>query len=84
MIINDGKGLWDKYGMIFEISKKLEVLADAKGTLRCGLIWDISNMVKALGDNLKKDDEAQNAKVEELKRIINQREEPEVIENGAV
>ena len=70
--------------MIAEINKKLEVLADAKGTLRCGLIWDISNMVKALGDNLKKDDEAQNAKVEELKRIINQREEPEVIENGAV
>lgn len=84
MTINDGKGLWDKYGMIAEINKKLEVLADAKGTLRCGLIWDISNMVKALGDNLKKDDEAQNAKVEELKRIISQREEPEVIENGAV
>lgn len=82
MTINDGKGLWDKYGLISEISKKLEVLADAKGTLRCGLIWDISNMVKALGDNLKKDDEAQNAKVEELKRIISQREE--VIENGAV
>jgi hypothetical protein len=84
MIINDGKGLWDKYGLISEISKKIEVLADAKGTLRCGLIWDISNMVKALGDNLKKDDEAHHAKVEELKRIISQREEPEVIENGAV
>lgn len=82
MTINDGKGLWDKYGMIADINKKLEVLADAKGTLRCGLIWDISNMVKALGDNLKKDEEAQNAKVEELKRIIIQREE--VIENGAV
>lgn len=70
MTINDGKGLWDKYGLISEINKKLEVLADAKGTLRCGLIWDISNMVKALGDNLKKDDEAQAAKVEELKGII--------------
>lgn len=84
MTINDGKGLWDKYGMIAEINKKLEVLADAKGTLRCGLIWDISNMVKALGDNLKKDDEAQAAKVEELKRIISQREEPEVKNDGAV
>jgi len=84
MTINDGNGLWDKYGMIAEINKKLEVLADAKGTLRCGLIWDISNMVKALGDNLKKDDEAHSAKVEELKRIISQREEPEVKENGAV
>lgn len=75
MTINDGKGLWDKYGMISEILKKLEVLADAKGTLRCGLIWDISNMVKALGDNLKKDDEAQAAKVDELKRIIERKQE---------
>ena len=81
MTINDGKGLWDKHGMVSEILKKLEVLADAKGTLRCGLIWDISNMVKALGDNLKKDDEAHNAKVEELKRII---EKQEVKENGTV
>ena len=81
MTINDGKGLWDKYGLISEISKKIEVLADAKGALRCGLIWDISNMVKALGDNLKKDDEAHTAKVEELKRII---EKQEVKENGTV
>jgi hypothetical protein len=82
LTINDGKGLWDKYGMIAEINKKLEVLADAKGTLRCGLIWDISNMVKALGDNLKKDDAAQAAKVEELKRIIERGQE--ATENGAV
>lgn len=82
MTINDGKGLWDKYGLISEIKTKMEVLADAKGTFRCGLIWDITNMVKALEENLKKDDEAQAAKVEELKRIISQREE--VIENGAV
>jgi hypothetical protein len=82
LTINDGKGLWDKYGMVSEILKKLEVLADAKGTLRCGLIWDISNMVKALGDNLKKDDAAQAAKVEELKRIIERGQE--ATENGAV
>ena len=84
MTINDGKGLWDKYGLISEIKTKLEFLADAKGTLRCGLIWDITNMVKALGDNLKKDDEAHHAKVEELKRIISQHEEPEVKNDGAV
>ena len=82
MTINDGKGLWDKYGLISEIKTKMEVLADAKGTLRCGLIWDITNMVKALEDNLKKDDEAQAAKVEELKRIIENN--PEVVNDGAV
>jgi len=60
----------------------MEVLADAKGTLRCGLIWDITNMVKALEGNLKKDDEAQAAKVEELKRIIENKQE--VVNDGAV
>lgn len=82
MTINDGKGLWDKYGLISEIKTKMEVLADAKGTLRCGLIWDITNMMKALEGNLKKDDEAQAAKVEELKRIIENK--PEVVNDGAV
>jgi len=82
MTINDGKGLWDKYGLISEIKTKMEVLADAKGTLRCGLIWDIANMVKALEGNLKKDDEAQAAKIEELKRIIENK--PEVVNDGAV
>lgn len=82
MTINDGKGLWDKYGLISEIKTKMEVLADAKGTLRCGLIWDITNMMKALEGNLKRDDEAQAAKVEELKRIIENK--PEVVNDGAV
>lgn len=82
MTINDGKGLWDKYGLISEIKTKLEVLADAKGTLRCGLIWDITNMVKALEGNLKKDDEAHSAKVEELKRIIEHKQE--VVDDGTV
>lgn len=82
MTINDGKGLWDKYGLISEIKTKMEVLADAKGTLRCGLIWDITNMMKALEGNLKKDDEAQAAKIEELKRIIENK--PEVVNDGAV
>ena len=82
MTINDGKGLWDKYGLIAEIKTKMEVLADAKGTLRCGLIWDITNIVKALEGNLKKDDEAQSAKIEELKRIIENK--PEVVNDGAV
>lgn len=82
MTINDGKGLWDKYGLISEIKTKMEVLADAKGTLRCGLIWDITNMVKALEGNLKKDDEAQAAKVEELKRIIEHKQE--VVDDGTV
>ena len=69
MEVNDGKGLFDKFGMIDEISRKMEMLADAKGVLRCGLILDIAGMLRALKDGLKKEDEATALKIEELKRI---------------
>lgn len=69
MEVNDGKGLFDKIGMIDEISRKMEALADAKGVLRCGLIWDIAGMLRTLKDGLKKEDEATKQKVNELKRI---------------
>ena len=69
MEVNDGKGLFDKFGMIDEMSRKMEALADAKGVLRCGLIWDIAGMLHALKDGLKKEDEATALKIEELKRI---------------
>lgn len=70
MEVNDGKGLFDKFGMIDEISRKMEVLADAKGVLRCGLIWDIAQMLKALKDGLQNEDKATAQKIEELKRIV--------------
>ena len=70
MEVNDGKGLFDKFGMIDEAARKMEVLADAKGVFRCGLIWDIAQALKALRDGLKKEDEATALKIEELKRIV--------------
>ena len=70
MEVNDGKGLFDKFGMIGEISRKMEALADAKGVLRCGLIWDIAGMLTAMRDGLKKEDEATKQKINELKRIV--------------
>lgn len=69
MTINDGKGIFDKYGMLDEIKKRLEILADAKGVFRCGLIWDINDMVKAVEEGLRKDDEANAAKIVEFKRM---------------
>jgi hypothetical protein len=81
MTINDGKGIFDKYGMLKEVQEKMEILADTKGTLRCGLIWDITQMMKAIETGLKKEDEAKAGEMEVLKRIINEREEKE---NGAV
>lgn len=70
MKINDGKGIFDKYGMLGEISMKMEALADARGVLRCGLIWDINGMIKALKDGLAKEDAANEEKVEALKKHI--------------
>lgn len=82
MVVNDGNGLFDKYGMLKEIQGKMEILADAKGTLRCGLIWDITQMIKAVENGLKKEDEAKAAEMETLKRIINEGQEAN--KNGAV
>ena len=67
--VNDGNGLFDKFGMIQVMQKKLEVLADAKGTLRCGLIWDIRGMLSALADGLKQEDESNARKIEQLKAM---------------
>ena len=57
----------DKYAIIESIMNHLEVLADAKGVLRCGLIWDMNLSLKALKESLKKEDEANAQKVEALK-----------------
>ena len=70
MEVNDGKGLFDKFGMIDEMSRKMEALADAKGVFRCGLIWDISQMLKALKNGLQNEDKATAQKIEEMKRIV--------------
>lgn len=70
MEINDGKGLFDKYGMVDELLKKLDVLADAKGAFRCGLIWDMTRMLKCLKNGFQSEDAAHEEKVEALKKHI--------------
>lgn len=72
--VNDGNGLFDKYGMLAEMVKKLDVLPDVKGAIRCGIIWDLSLMFKTFETGLKNEDKAHAEKVEELKRIIEARE----------
>ena len=51
-------GVFSKFELIDDMLKKLDVLADAKGTFRCGLVWDISNEMKALREGLEKEDAA--------------------------
>lgn len=73
--VNDGKGLFDKYGMIDEILMKMEALADAKGSFRCGLIWDITQMLKSVKDGMKKDDEQHKQEIEALTKMLDERNE---------
>lgn len=63
-------GLFDNSGLCDDILKKIEVMADAKGVLRCGLVWDISQEVKALKEAIKKEKELNESKIEELKRQL--------------
>ena len=57
----------DKYAMIEDMKKKIDLLADAKGALRCGLLWDVACMLNNLGQALKAEDEANAQKIEALK-----------------
>ena len=71
MTVNDGKGLFDRDGMFDEIHKKMEVLADAKGVFRAGLIWDIDQMIQVLQKGINDEVEKKNDAIESLKRQIN-------------
>lgn len=63
-------GLFNNAGLCDDILKKIEVLADAKGSLRCGLIWDITLEIKALKSGIEKDKKLADDKIEELKRQL--------------
>lgn len=70
MKLNDGNGLFDKYGMIAEMVRKLNVLADSRGIIRSGIIWDLSLMFNSLKDGLKKEDEAKTKQIDFLETQI--------------
>ena len=80
MPVNDGNGLFDKYGLLKEMETKMDVLGDTKGAIRCGLIWDVFGMIKALENGLKKEDDAHAREVSELKSII----EKENVDHGSI
>ena len=57
----------DKYAMIEEMKKKIDLAADARGALRCGLLWDVTCSLNNLSNVLKAEDEANAKKIEALK-----------------
>ena len=67
--------MMDKQKLISDMQAKLEVLADAKGTFRCGLIWDLASGLKRLSEVLKEDDEAHKQQIEAMKQMLQNKEE---------
>lgn len=63
-------GVFSKFELIDDMLKKLDVLADAKGTFRCGLIWDISNEMKALREGLEKEDAANKQLIKSMEANV--------------
>jgi len=57
-----------KYTMIEDMQKKLDVMADSKGVLRAGLIWDIAHALNELQKSLKDEDERHNEAISRLEQ----------------
>ena len=57
----------DKYAMIEDMKKKIDLAADARGALRCGLLWDVTCSLNNLSNMLKAEDEERKAEDEERK-----------------
>lgn len=58
------------------ISKNLDAIADARGVLRAGAIWETAKMTAQLKEEVKKQLAAKDAKIEELKGQL------EIIQKG--
>ncbi len=63
----------NKYGLIEETKEKLNLLADATGTLRCGLVWNINQLLDALAQMLQNEDSQHEKKIAELRGLIMER-----------
>lgn len=81
MNINDGEGLWDKYGLLRSCIQDLSGLRirvdelDTNGVL----VVDIINRLSTLINGLKKDDERTQHELDELRKQL---EEEETEEDG--
>ncbi len=60
----------NKYDLIEETKQKLNLLADATGTLRCGLVWNINQLLDALAQMLQNEDGHHEKKIAELRGLI--------------
>jgi len=59
----------DKFAIANDMRQSLDQLAEAKGTLRCGLIWHMNNLLDALNSAMQEDDRTHEQKVKEVWKL---------------
>ena len=60
---------FDKYALVNDMRQILDQLAETKGTLRCGLIWHMNNLLDALNNVMQDDDKAHEQKIKEVWKL---------------
>ena len=64
---------FDKFALIAQTEQTLDVLVDASGIRKSLLIGNIYNMLEALKNGLSKEVEANEIKIAELMRVIDEK-----------
>lgn len=64
---------FDKFALIAQTEQTLDVLVDASGIRKSLLIGNIYNMLEALKNGLSKEAEANEIKIAELMRVIDEK-----------
>lgn len=64
---------FDKFALIAQTEQTLDVLVDASGIRKSLLIGNIYNLLEALKNGLSKEVEANEAKIAELMRVIDEK-----------
>ena len=69
---------FDKFAIIAQTEQTLDALVDASGIRKALLIGNIYNLLENLRNGLNEETKAQEAKITELMRVIEERKQEEV------
>ena len=61
-------GLLDKYDMLDELDRNLEKMTSVNGIGRCGLIWNMHQIIEKLKTGIRADEESLRQELEDLRR----------------
>lgn len=66
---------FDKFAIIAKTEQTLDALVDASGIRKALLIGNIYNLLEALKGGLSQEEEANEAKIAELMRVIDEKQD---------